>query len=99
MSRYQTSKQLKDENGKRRINTTIVPAVPESEQDTFIEVTSADRLDNIANNFYGDSNLWWVIASSNGLGKGSLIVEQNQLLRIPDISSIQDLISNTNKER
>jgi nucleoid-associated protein YgaU len=99
MSRYQTSKQLKTPSGKRRINTVIIPPVPETDLDTYIEVTSTDRLDKIANQFYGDANLWWVIASTNGLGKGTLIVEENQIIRIPSIASIQDLISNTNKER
>lgn len=99
MSRYQTSKQLKSPKGKRRISTVIIPPSPESDLDTYIEITSADRLDKIADQFYGDASLWWVIASSNGLGKGTLIVEQNQLIRIPSVTSIQDLISNTNKER
>jgi len=99
MSRYQTSKQLKNANGKRRISTVIIPEVPETELDTYIEVTSADRLDKLAYQFYGDASLWWAIASTNQLGKGTLIVEQNQILRIPSVTSIQDLISNTNKER
>ncbi len=99
MSRYQTSKQIKDKNGKRRITTTIISAVPETEQDTFIEISSADRLDKISNQFYGDPGMWWVIAAANGIGKGTLIVEENQIIRIPSIDSLQDFISNTNKER
>jgi nucleoid-associated protein YgaU len=99
MSRYQTSKQLKNQKGKRRFSTVIVPPVPKTDLDTYIEVTSADRLDKLAYEFYGDASLWWVIASSNELGKGTLIVEQNQILRIPSVTTIQDLISNTNKER
>ncbi len=99
MSRYQTSKQLKNQKGKRRFSTVIVPPVPKTDLDTYIEVTSTDRLDKLAYEFYGDASLWWVIASSNELGKGTLIVEQNQILRIPSVTTIQDLISNTNKER
>ena len=99
MSRYQTSKQLKNQKGKRRFSTVIVPPVPKTDLDTYIEVTSADRLDKLAYEFYGDASLWWVIASSNELGKGTLIVEQNQILRIPSVTTIQDLIANTNKER
>ena len=46
-----------------------------------------------------ETSLWWIIASTNGLGKGTLIVPENTLLRIPAQSGIQDLISTVNKER
>jgi len=98
-SRYQTAKQIKDKYNKRKVSTVIVPAVPIDENDTYIEITSTDRLDKLAYEFYNDASLWWVIASTNGLGKGTLIVKENTLLRIPPASVIQDLISNTNKER
>ena len=98
-SRYQTAKQLKDKYNTRKVSTVIVPMVPEDEGDTYIQVTSTDRLDKLAYEFYNDASLWWVIASTNGLGKGTLIVKENTLLRIPPASVIQDLISNTNKER
>ena len=98
-SRYQTSKIIKDKYNKRRANTVIVPPVPEAEDDIYIEITSTDRLDKLAYEFYNDASLWWIIASTNALGKGTLIVKENTLLRIPPASVLQDLISNTNKER
>lgn len=99
MSRYSTSKQIKDENGSRRVNTTIVPPVPKSDLDTYIQVTSPERLDKLAYEFYNDASQWWIIAAANGLGKGTLAVPEGSRIRIPSKTAIQDLISNTNKER
>ncbi len=55
--------------------------------------TSADRLDTLANEFYGDGRLWWVIAAASGIG-WSPQVPAGTLLKIPvDINSISTLIA------
>ena len=99
MSRYSTTSVIKDENGKRKRSTTIVPAIPTSADDTFIITTSAERLDKLANIFYQDVTLWWVIAASNGLGKGTLIVPPNTRLRIPAKTDFLDQVIQTNRTR
>ena len=71
------SSTIKDSTGKRRKSTLIIPVPEPSSSDVFIQVTSADRLDLLAYKFYGDASLWYVIASANGLGKGSLMVPSN----------------------
>jgi len=43
--------------------------------------------------------LWWVIAASNGLGKGTLIVPQNTTIRIPSKSLILQQINEANTDR
>ncbi len=54
--------------------------------------TSADRLDTLAGEFYGDGKLWWIIAAASGIG-WSPQVPAGTLLRIPtDINSINTLI-------
>jgi len=58
-----------------------------------------DRYYKLAHKYYGDSSLWWIIASSNNLGKGTLVVPENTILRIPAKAAIQDLVANKNKER
>ena len=98
-SRYTTTKQIKDANGRRRAETTILPVVPASTSDTYIQITSAERLDTLSYKFYGDASFWWVIANANGLGKGTLFVPENTRLRIPSNSKIQDLIEQTNNSR
>jgi len=99
MSRYSTTNIMKDLNGKRRRSTTIFPTIPATANDTFIITTSADRLDKLANTFYGDVSLWWVIAAANGLGKGTLVVPGNTKLRIPAKTEFLDQVIQTNRTR
>ena len=99
MSRYSTTNIIKDLNGKRRRSTTIFPTIPATANDTFIITTSADRLDKLANTFYGDVSLWWVIAAANGLGKGTLVVPGNTKMRIPAKTEFLDQVIQTNRTR
>ena len=99
MSRYSTTNIIKDENGKRRRSTTIFPTIPATANDTFIITTSTDRLDKLANVFYDDVSLWWVIAAANGLGKGTLVIPPNTKLRIPAKTEFLDQVIQTNRTR
>jgi hypothetical protein len=99
MSRYTTSQTLKRVAEQRRISTVIVPVIPLSDQDTYIKTTTPERLDKLANTFYDDATLWWIIAVSNGLGKGSLYVPENTTIRIPPSANIQQIIKQANQER
>jgi hypothetical protein len=96
MSRYSSTPVIRDTTEQRRKATTIIPEIPISVSDIYIQITSADRLDKLANTFYGDSTLWWVIATANNLGKGTIVVPQNVILRIPSKSNIQQIINNIN---
>ena len=96
MSRYSTTSVIRDSNEQRRKATTIISNIPVSVSDIYIQITSSDRLDKLANTFYGDSTLWWVIATANNLGKGTIVVPQNVILRIPSKSNIQTIINNIN---
>jgi len=99
MSRYTTSQTLKRVAEQRRISTVILPVIPLSNQDIYIKTTTPDRLDKLADTFYGDATLWWIIAVSNGFGKGSLHVPGNTTIRIPPSDNIQQIIKNANQER
>ena len=41
--------------------------IPKSDNDIYVITQDGDRLDLLANQFYGDVNLWWYIAKANGL--------------------------------
>ena len=99
MSRYTTNSILQDTAGKRRLGSSILPIVPVSSTDVYIQTTSIERLDKLANTFYQDASLWWVIASANGLGKGSIMVPTNSRLRIPDAANLQQIINDLNNTR
>lgn len=99
MSRYNTTSTIQDKFGKRKKATNILPVVPRTEADTIIITTSIERLDKLAHTFYGDVSLWWVIATANGLGKGSYVIPPNTTVRIPSAEAIQDLIIQQNANR
>jgi nucleoid-associated protein YgaU len=98
-SRYAASTTLQNSNGKQRQSTVIVPNMPLSPNDVYIQTTSTERLDKLALNFYQDATMWWVIAAANRLGKGTLIVPVNTTLRIPDKQIIQQVINQVNRSR
>ena len=86
MPRYEHTKRLKDK--KRNINkygTTIYNKVPERNDDMYFIAQEGDRCDNLAQRFYGDSNLWWFVARVNNLK--TMNVPAGTSLRIP-ISTI-----------
>lgn len=100
MNRYSTVRVIKDElTSKRYFNTIIIPTPEITSNDVYIQTTTQDRLDRLAYIFYDDESLWWLIASANGLGKGTYIVPPNTRLRIPTKTNIQQNIINTNNDR
>jgi hypothetical protein len=98
-SRYSASTILKNLEGKQRQSTVIVPSMPGSANDVYIQITSTERLDKLALNFYQDATMWWAIAAANNLGKGTLIVPANTTIRIPDKNIIQQVINQVNRSR
>jgi len=81
--RYRNIQELRTTSGRRYLKNAIYPDIPVSENDTYIMTTGGDRYDTLAQQFYGDSSLWWVIASANTSKTDGLIVEQGVQLRIP----------------
>jgi hypothetical protein len=47
-----------------------------------IILTTTQRLDTLAGKYYGDSQLWWVIAAASGIGWG-LQVPAGTVIRVP----------------
>ena len=94
MKRYDNIKIVQSPEGKQYRTTTIYPETPISENDYYIITTAGDRYDNLADQFYSDHTLWWVIASANNSERASLIVEPGIQLRIP--GNIDTIINNYN---
>jgi len=49
----------------------------------------------LAYEYYGDKNLWWVIAVANNLNDASLYIETGKQLRLP--GNVSTIISNLEK--
>ena len=87
MSRYNNTKVKSSNitperpNSKQRYLTTLYDRVSFSNSDLYVISQEGDRLDTLANQFYGDSTLWWYIANANNLNQINL--EPGTSLRIP----------------
>ena len=92
MSRYKSAKYKIYKNGKRYFLPTIVPQIPLSDSDIFIRPVVGERFDSLAQKFYGDSSLWWIIAKANNLSNGSIVLDSEKKIRIP--INIQVILSN-----
>ena len=63
-SRLRTLK-IKNINRKRTYRALKYPEIPLSIEDLYITTTDGDRLDLLANQFYQDLDMWWIIATAN----------------------------------
>jgi len=94
--RYITATVVKDNNEKRKLSSIIIQSTPNQDGDVYIKTTSIERLDKLAYTFYGDASFWWILATENALGKGTLIVPSDTRMRIPNPDTIQQYINNIN---
>ena len=80
MSRYEKSR-VRKTNGSVKYSSNYYSTIPVSDGDIFVITQTGDRLDLLAYQFYGDSQLWWYIAKANNLT--TMNVEAGIQLRIP----------------
>jgi len=93
--RYQNIAQVKVNNvGNQYYINNIYPDIPVSETDLYMITVLGDRLDLMANDIYGDSDLWWIIASANNLPGDSLVPPIGGQIRVP--VDIQPIINKYN---
>jgi uncharacterized membrane protein YgcG len=93
MKRYLNTGVKRDKSGVRVYNTTFYPTIPIDDSDQFIYTKFGDRIDALANQYYGDVTLWWIISKANGI-KGQAGLKPGLLLRIP--GNITQIISDFN---
>ena len=88
-NRYQKTKVKRDAQGRRYLEGTIYPDIPASTNDRYIYTKFGDKLDMLADKYYGHVNYWWVIAQANNLVNGNFGIKPGTHLRIPsDIAEI-----------
>ena len=97
ISKTKSDTGLPETTGKTIYQPTYYPNIEAKEDDTYIIVKSTDRLDLIAQDFFGDSTLWWVIAMVNNLPGDSIYPPEGTYIRIPsDLSNILNKFSEEN---
>ena len=95
--RYKNNRILRDRDGIRYYKPRIVPNVPIKGSDIFVYPLYGDRFDTLANRYYGNPNLWWIIAKANEIGDGKIAPNPEKKLRIPtEIEPILESVVNSN---
>jgi hypothetical protein len=103
MNRYQDILILREQKdnktlGPRYRKGTKYPEVPFNENDIYVITTQGDRYDLLAQQYYGDQTLWWVISIANvgdytsEIPLNSLFIPVGTQLRIP--INIQNVMLN-----
>jgi len=80
-------------NGKEVYKTSKYPEIPLDENDTYVYTTQGDRFDVLAQQYYQNSSLWWVISIANtgnvgtdlatNLPQSTLVIPEGLQIRIP----------------
>ena len=95
--RYKNNTIKKDINNVRYYKPRIIPNVPIKDTDIFVYPLYGDRFDTIAQRYYNDSNLWWIIAKANEISNGKISPDPLKKLRIPtEIGDILDSVIKSN---
>ena len=89
MSRYQNTLVLAPLNSPRRYVNVKYPEIPREFNDIYVYTTLGDRYDLLADTYYRNSSLWWIISTANqDSSYDSLIPPIGAQIRIPDFSRI-----------
>ena len=76
--------------------TTKYPEIPLRDSDIYVYTTIGDRYDILAQQYYKDSTMWWVIAAANpAQGFNSLALQPGQQIRIPTSTLEAEQLFNT----
>ena len=99
-NRYENTPVRVDENKNRYYTTTLYPEIPPNINDIYLLTEVGDRLDVLANTYYKDNSLWWIIARANPdkIRRDGLLLKPGLQIRIPsDVENILTQFANLNK--
>ena len=95
--RYNNTAKRKDKNKKMYYAPSFIDSIPLKDSDRFIFVSEGMRFDMLAQKYYDNSNLWWIIAKANEISNGKISPDPLKKLRIPtEIDDIIESINNAN---
>jgi len=95
MGRYDNTTRKINKKGKRVFRPTMYPKIPIKDSDIFIYPKFGERLDTLAQKYYQDVSLWWIIAKANNLDQAHIGLETDKQLRIPmDIIPVINRLKN-----
>ena len=90
LSRYKDIRTIKIEDDNNLVHETMYDFKIDDSDDVYytVSIKEAGRLDIIAQNAYGVSSYWWVIAMANEIIDPITDVQEGTVLRIPNIMSL-----------
>ena len=85
INRYSKTAVKRDNKNINYYTNTLYPEIPPNINDTYILTEVGDRLDILANTFYKDPSLWWVITKANPdkIRRDGLLIKPGIQIRIP----------------
>ena len=100
-NRYKNISRDRTDEGREYISNPIYPDIPETPDDIYLITTGGDRYDILAQQYYSDYTLWWIIATANPNQKrDGLIVKPGVQLRIPaNKDQVLEAFENLNASR
>lgn len=82
---------------KSSLNTQPRIIISERDTDVYVEYTATDKLENLANETYGDPSLWWIIMMANPQYVMEYEIEVGEVIRIPlPLNSVVNEIKSQN---
>jgi len=98
--RYLNIEILKNSEDKRYYKNIIYPEIPLSEEDYYLITNQETRLETLANQFYKDPSLWWIISIANdSLPQNSMFIKEEIQIRIlQNLSEIKSKYNELNRE-
>ena len=70
--------------GKGRVyDSILLPNVDATDSDIVVITIQGDGLDLLANEYYQDPSMWWVIALKNDMTEVDISMKEGIVLRIP----------------
>ena len=92
MGRYKKTRILNDKNNERYLSTRTYEPIPKQDTDIYIIGKIGQTLINLADTYYDDVNMWWVIATANpGCFEGGVNLKVGKEYRIPTDLSVVGL--------
>jgi len=99
MNRYSNIPIITNSSKQRMYVTIKYPDIPLSSNDSYIICNATDRYDKLAQSYYNDSSLWWIISiANNASSQDSLFPPLDTYIRIPsdylEIAAEFDILNN-----
>ena len=100
INRYSKAAVKRDNKNINYYTNTLYPEIPPNINDIYLLTEVGDRLDVLANTYYKDNSLWWIIARANPdkIRRDGLLLKPGLQIRIPsDVENILTQFANLNK--